>query len=185
MTRALSMAVVSIGLLGAPEAAAQTATACLTPAGKITQMALGEEPARPCNSRQTEVTFILDGENDSPIKVVPFFVTLDGDGAEEAVATNGPLEAFVRCLVNDSSIGGADRIKLLATSTIDGWWAGGSEPSLADEEFDMGEFENNVHGQRRFGARSNLIIRQNSVIAPGGYVINVDFDEVANEAKHL
>lgn len=45
----------------AEEAAADQYTGCLTPLGKIRRVALGTEPARPCNDVQVEMTWNADG----------------------------------------------------------------------------------------------------------------------------
>ncbi len=48
-----------------------------------------------------------------------FYVTLDANLAEQTIATNGALEYFVRCRIND---GGQDRVQIIVTSTIAGWY---------------------------------------------------------------
>ena len=48
-----------------------------------------------------------------------FYVTLDINLAEQTIATNGPLEYFVRCFIND---GGSDRVEIIATSSVAGWY---------------------------------------------------------------
>lgn len=63
---------------------------------------------------------------------VPFYVVLDGDGAEQTIATNGALEYFARCRVDDA---GSDRIQIIVTSTQDGWFeedAGGPQAAGAE-----------------------------------------------------
>ncbi len=45
----------------AEEVAADQYTGCLTPLGKIRRVALGTEPARPCNDVQVEMTWNADG----------------------------------------------------------------------------------------------------------------------------
>ena len=65
-------------------------------------------------------------------RVTVFAVGLDADGAEATLATNGPLEFFVRCIIND---GGSDRIFHMATSTQAGWFSvGDSTGRVAGEE---------------------------------------------------
>ncbi len=51
---------------------------------------------------------------------VPFYITLDGNGAEQTIATNGELEVFARCLVDQA---GNDRVEIVFTSNVDGWFA--------------------------------------------------------------
>lgn len=171
----------AVALLSVPDAAAQdVATGCLTRGGKIIKVAVGDQPARPCRSRETEIVLRLDGDDDSGPRTVRFFITLDGDGSEQTIASNGPLEIFVRCSLDDASIGGVDRVVFLVTSTIDGWWINQAHPSLAGQELRMADFRNNVGGQALFNGRDNVVVGSNSVIAPGGYLITIDFEEVAS-----
>ena len=55
---------------------------------------------------------------------VSYYVTLDGDGAEATIATNGPLTYFARCFVNrpDGAGGLEDGIDIVATSSESGWF---------------------------------------------------------------
>ena len=53
-----------------------------------------------------------------------FYITLDGNGSTATIATNGPLSFFARCLLNQPDGGGGfeDRIEIVATSSIAGWF---------------------------------------------------------------
>ena len=88
MLRLLAAAAVVISFPAAPEAAAEVATGCLTRSGSITKLALGNEPARRCGRRQTEISLPLanPGLNES---VRTFAVELAG--AEEHELSPGML----------------------------------------------------------------------------------------------
>jgi hypothetical protein len=109
---------------------AGSATGCLTPGGAISQVAPGDAPARPCPPSQSQIS--LGGGRE-----VPFYIVLDGDGDEETIATNGPLEYFARCRVNSEISPGVfrDIVEIVATSTEDGWFLNhDSGPNSADDE---------------------------------------------------
>jgi hypothetical protein len=48
-----------------------------------------------------------------------FYVTLDSNGAEATLVSQGPLRMFARCIINDA---GQDRIEIVNTSTANGWF---------------------------------------------------------------
>lgn len=90
MLRTLAVALLSIVALGAPDAAAQgIATGCLTSAGRITKLAVGDEPTRPCGRRETEITLSL-GEAD----VQTFAIEL-GQGGGFVLAPGVGLECLL------------------------------------------------------------------------------------------
>ena len=66
--------------------------------------------------KQTQLSLPLeDGETETG--TIQFFVTLDGDGTEETIAVNGPLELFARC---ELSVSTADGVSIIVFSEIAG-----------------------------------------------------------------
>lgn len=101
---------------------------------------------------------------------VPFYVTLDTDGAEQTLATNGTLEIFARCRVNNPI--GQDIIDIVATSSAAGWFlsnqggpfAAGQEVILISRSTAIATtlYNNNIDGR--------------SVVAPDGSYLAIDYE---------
>ena len=73
------------------------------------------------------------------------YKVINTSGGEEALATNGQLRIFARCLINDA---GLDRIQFVATSTDNGWYhedGGATEFLAGDEVILVTEFTVCVH----------------------------------------
>ena len=98
---------------------------------------------------------------------IPWITILDGDGAEETIATNGALEFFARCRVND---GGQDRIQIFVTSSVDGWFeedTGGAQ--TAGTEILM--FQSNIATGNPSYQED---IDEGSAVAPDGSYVAID-----------
>lgn len=76
------------------------------------------------NRLQPKVQKRIEALEGAAKQQVPFHIALDGDGAEGTIATNGVLEIYARCRVDD---GGFDRVQIIGTSSIAGWLAGGGK----------------------------------------------------------
>jgi hypothetical protein len=60
-----------------------------------------------------------------------FILTMERDGPDETIATNGPLEIFARCFTRAGQHG----FEIMVTSDVGGWWARDRNTPLgADEE---------------------------------------------------
>lgn len=107
---------------------------------------------------------------------VPFYITLDGDGAEQTIVTNGALTLFARCRVDFDS---RDRVQILATSTVDGWFAEVFDPP-ANGPF--AAFEEVVVMERAISEGSihyNDGDSQTSAAAPDGSFISITGEATA------
>ncbi len=114
-------------------------TGCLNPVKHvIKKVELGEAPSSACKSSWTQMTWELVDPDAPPAPPPPsgggpavgFYVTLDGDGAEQTLASSGPLEFFARCTINGTST----TVEVYATSSQDGWFSSMGGPHAAGEE---------------------------------------------------
>jgi hypothetical protein len=113
-------------------------TGCIGAWRILSNVAVGTSPSAPCTSALTQVTWEVVDPNATPPAQSPkpsgptlgFYVTLDGDGAEQTLATNGPLEFFARCTVDATST----TVEVYATSSQDGWFSSMGGPHAAGEE---------------------------------------------------
>jgi hypothetical protein len=69
MVRMLARTAIAAVVLAAPgsvaaQAEADVATGCLTRSGQITKVAIGDQPARPCRARETQVSWRLGGDDE-------------------------------------------------------------------------------------------------------------------------
>lgn len=79
------------------ETAAEVATGCLSPSGRIAKVAVGTEPDRPCGRRETEIVLQLgNGPEASDHTVVPFAVSA-AFGEDVDILTHGPITLYARC----------------------------------------------------------------------------------------
>jgi hypothetical protein len=164
--------------LGIATADAQTLTGCLTRGGTLTKLAIGDEPARPCQGNQTQLSLPLE-DGDSETRTIQFFVMLEGDGSEETIAVNDPLELFARC---ELSLGiGQDQVSIRAFSDIAGAQLAASSgfvPSPAPNEFLL-SFGRTVNGPgteiyTRAVEAAGSNVEGTSVLAPDGSYIGVE-----------
>jgi len=135
----LALPVVTAIAIGGARAEPTYVTGCLNSNDVIKYVDLGTRPAAPCRT-WTQLTWeVVDPNAPSPPSAPPpsgsgptvgFYVTLDGDGAEQALATNGPLEFFARCTVGAT----ATTVEVFATSSQDGWFSSMGGPHAAGEE---------------------------------------------------
>ena len=126
--------------VGTGEAGAEPTyvTGCLDGRDKIRHVDLGTSPANACKSSWPKLTWELVDPNAPPAPPPPsgggpavgFYVTLDGDGAEQTLASSGPLEFFARCTINGTST----TVEVYATSSQDGWFSSMGGPHAAGEE---------------------------------------------------
>ena len=121
----------------ATNANADEITGCLTKNGRILNLAPGDTSLRPCKKWQQQVTLDIGDTEPAIGQSIPFYVTLDGDGAEETIATNGPLEIFARCLVDGA---GTATIQVYFASAVDGWYFIDGEPAWPASPQSAGEF---------------------------------------------
>ena len=112
-----------------------------------------------------------------------FYITLDTDGAEETIATNGPLTYFARCLVNveepPGSMNFEDRVEIVATSSVSGWFESGESDSNGTDNppFSAGEQEvvfeqDGVPNGRIY----DDVVDDSSIVAPGGFYLAIEGD---------
>jgi cysteine-rich repeat protein len=99
---------------------------------------------------------------------VPFYATLDGDGAIGPIATNGPLRAFARCRVNDA---GNDRIELVVVGVVDGWF---EEDNPTTAQLAGAEITVNLEQAPTGTPFYDNMIDDFSAVAPGGYYVGLD-----------
>lgn len=163
---------------------ADQVTGCLTRGGTIVRLALGNEPAKPCPQRSVEMSWPLAGADGAPVtgaEMVPFYVTLDGDGTEAMLTINGPLEVFARCELGEPDPNNPGRsvdiVSVIATSSEDGWFTNrGNGPRLAGEEDTLlSSGDNLLAGEEGYvapGIANNL----GSAVAPDGSYIGVAAD---------
>jgi hypothetical protein len=145
-------------------------TGCLQN-GRLTELAIGDTPAKPCKSKAEKVTLLLGGQQTSPGFQTPFYVTMNVGDDEIVVGSNGPLEAVARCFPSPAS--GLDRSRLFIRSSVDGWsLTQAVDPTrtnltnLAAGEQAIGGITNN--GPEIGGAFGG------SAIAPDGSVLTAD-----------
>ena len=116
-----------------------------------------------------------------------FYITLDGDGATETIATHGPLTYFARCLVDRSEYYGYqasseyrasfDRVEIVATSSQSGWFEedttdeGGSRPLEEGEEVVTNSRTAYPSGDVVYGNLS-----ETSIVAPDGSYLALEGD---------
>lgn len=112
-----------------------------------------------------------------------FYITLDGNGATQTIATNGPLNFFARCLINQpDGLGGSfDRVEIVATSSLGGWFESnesdsnaGNPPLTAGQEVIAATETSNPSGTARFDEPDD----QSIMMAPDGSYLAID-DESA------
>lgn len=104
---------------------------------------------------------------------VPFYVVLDGDGAEQVIATNGPLEYFVRC-----TVGTTDVVELIATSSQAGWFGDGDGGNVTSGTAGA----EMVAGSRSVGAATASFgndIDESFAVAPDGSYMAVNGEMLA------
>jgi hypothetical protein len=119
MIRLPALAALCIALPSVANAAAQVATGCLTRSGDIINVAIGNQPKRPCRSNQSEITVSLgvhDHEEAEGIDTVSFFFEMAG-GEERSILTIGSTEIFARCQIDVTFRGSnQDVMSIIATS---------------------------------------------------------------------
>ena len=108
-----------------------------------------------------------------------FYIILDGNGAQQTIATNGPLTYFARCLVNQpDGVGGfEDRVEIVATSSLAGWFeseesddTAGNPPLAAGQELVAATETGNPSGTTVFAKPDN----QSIMVAPDGSFLAID-----------
>ncbi len=180
---ALPLGASLIGDQAAAEPGSGRVTGCLSGGGTIVSLAYGESSARPCRGGQLEVTLALAGAGDGTSSgegeaggeasiLQPFYVTLLS-GDEVTLATNGPLEYFARCTIDD---GGKDKIEIFVTSTQDGWWdeeVAFRTPHAADDEV-RAFYKIATTGQSHY----DNDINEGSAIAADGSYMAIDGDTI-------
>jgi len=106
-------------------------TGCIDRFARIVKIAFGDSPSRNCIELEQQITFKIDDPLGAT-ETIPFYITHDGNGSEQTITTNGPLELFARCKTNDF---GDDRIQVIATSTEAGWFiTSDTTPNAANTE---------------------------------------------------
>jgi hypothetical protein len=157
---------------------AQTLTGCLTKGGALTKLAIGDEPAKPCQGKQTQLSLPLE-DGGTQTGTIQFFVTLDGDGSEKTIAVNGPLELIARCQL---SLGiGQEQVSIRVFSELAGARlaaSAGFVPSPAPNEFLL-SFGRTVNGPgteiyTRAVEAAGSNVEGTSVLAPDGSYIGVE-----------
>ena len=193
--------------LAYPAPPLQIGTGCLTRAGDIVNVAMGDEPRRPCRSNQSAITLSSDGDDqeDEGIATVPFFFEM-ADGEERTILTSGSTEIFARCQIDVTFRGpNQDVVSIVTTSSEDGWFASGglSTPSqeptqarLAGEESIINVVMNGdnhpdgtVFGREQMedafsSAASTSFAPHGAVITPAGTFIRVEVDLALNMFGH-
>jgi hypothetical protein len=148
MSQSLTKTLVTIGLalpvvtaiaIGGARAEPAYVTGCLNSNDIIKNVELGTSPSAPCRA-WPQLTWELVDPTAPPAPPPPppsgsgptvgFYVTLDGDGAEQTLATSGPLEFFARCTVGAT----ATTVEVFATSSQDSWFSSMGGPHAAGEE---------------------------------------------------
>lgn len=134
---ALALPMVTLGSIGDARADPTYVTGCLNGKDVIKNVAVGTSPAYACKSSWPQLTWeVVDPNASKPPPpagggpTIGFYVTLDGDGAEQTLASSGPLEFFARCTVGASST----TVEVYATSSQDGWFSSMGGPHAAGEE---------------------------------------------------
>ena len=133
----LALPVVTAIANGGARAEPTYVTGCIGGWRIISNVAIGTSPSAPCGPSVSQVTWELANPN-SPPPPPPsgsgptsgFYVTLDGDGDEQTLATNGPLEFFARCTVGAT----ATTVEVFATSSQNGWFSSMGGPHGGGEE---------------------------------------------------
>ncbi len=140
----------------------------------IKKVELGEAPSSKCWSSQTQLTWELVDPAAPPAPPPPsaggptvgFYVTLDGNGTEQTLATNGPLEFFARCTIN----GTTTVVEVMATSSQDGWFSSMGGPHTAGEELLHYSMESEGTGPE-YGDHSLRF--ESSIVSPDGHFLAV------------
>jgi hypothetical protein len=166
-------------------------------------VALGDEPRRPCRPNQSEITLGLGGddpEEEGTDTVAFFFEMADGD--ERTIMTSGSTEIFARCQIDVTFRGpNQDVVSIVATSSEDGWFASGGlstpsqEPTEAQSAGEEAIVNLVINGDNHpdgtiFGreqmedtfstAASTSFSPHGAVITPGGTYIRVEVDLALN-----
>ena len=111
-----------------------------------------------------------------------FYVALNGTSTA-TIATNGPLTYFARCLPNNPDGGGGfeDRVQIVATSSVAGWFEedasdspGGNAPLNAGQEIVSDQFAVGIPGVQRFDNTA-----EGSMVAPDGSYLALEGDSSA------
>jgi hypothetical protein len=147
-------------------------TGCLQN-GRLTELAIGNTPAKPCKRKAEEVTFPLAGQQPSPNFQTPFFVTMNVGDDDIVVGENGPLEAVARCFPSPAS--GLDRSRLLLRSSVDGWSLTQAVDPTRFNLFDLPAGEQAIGGITNSGPEIGGAFGA-SAIAPDGSVLTVAGD---------
>lgn len=183
----LVKAAIAAAVLAAPgtvaaQAEADAATGCLTRSGQITKVAIGDQPARPCRSRETQVSWRLGGddEEEGGSERVDFFLAMERDGPDETIATNGPLEVFARCYT-EPFFGTTHQFEIKVTSDVVGWWVKGRNTPLgADEDeqvFSVTTAISDYHGPVYFDGYEQR--GTHSALAPDGSYVAIEPDTLS------
>jgi hypothetical protein len=191
LLRLISVGVIMVGILSVlpSHASAQgaTVTGCLSRTGRIVKAALGEQPARPCSPRETQVSWPLEGDDTGgALERADFFITMERDGPDETIATNGPFEIFARCHTN---VLGDLNFFIRLVAEVDGWWGSsgaGHGPYVAGEELQM--FAHSISStseERGFYNGSNVGSEASSAVAPDGSFIAIDPETLSLGMKIL
>lgn len=181
MVRLLVRAAIAVVVMVAPgtvgaQAEADVATGCLTRSGRITKVAIGDQPARPCRSHETEITLRLGG-GEGDRELVHFSIAMERDGPEQTIATNGPLELFARC----SSSGEGTLFRIFVTSQLDGWWISGDLDFPVDAGEERSMFGKSTTAETRLFKGSEVVPTAStgtvlSAVAPDGSYIAIEPD---------
>lgn len=157
-------------------------TGCLDGQEKIRAVAVGTSPAYACKSSWPQLTWEVVDPNAPPPPpsgsgpTVGFYVTLDGDGDEQTLATSGPLEFFARCTIT----GTTTLVEVLATSSRDGWFSSLGGPHAAGEELLHYSLESDGTGPE-YGDQSLRF--DSSIVSPDGHFLAVGNETMALGAR--
>jgi hypothetical protein len=149
-------------------------TGCLNGRDVIKHVVLGTSPAYACKSSWPQITWELVDPDAPPAPPPPnsggpavgFYVALDGDGAEQTLATSGPLEFFARCTIS----GTTTVVDILATSSQDGWFSSMGGPHAAGEELLHYSLESDGTAPE-YGDHSLRF--ESSIVSPDGHFLAV------------
>jgi len=159
-------------------------TGCLNANEVIKNVALGTSPAYACKSSWPQVSWEVVDPNAPPAPPPPstggpavgFYVTLDGSGTEQTLATSGPLEFFARCTIT----GTTTLVEVFGTSSQDGWFSSMGGPHAAGEELLHYALESDGTGPEY--ADQSLRF-DSSIVSPDGHFLAVGNETMALGAR--
>lgn len=147
-------------------------TGCLKN-GRLTNLAIGDEPAMSCKRNETEISLPVGDGGETDGKTAPFFVTLDGDGSETTIAVNGSLELYARCEL-DLSIG-QDQVSIIVSSETTGALvARFNDPTQTEFLLAFGRTEAGPGTEKYTAPQGASSAEGLSVLAPDGSYIGVE-----------